>query len=212
MTDWQRLEQVIKWAGKNTNSFAKELGLNRTENLYQIKKGNNRISKSLASKIVSIFPSINKTWLIFGEGNMLITDSDILASNTKLFGVPYYEGDNYEILSTAAKELAEPVYTISVPIAGECDLALRLNSSALEPSVVLGSIALLKKIEVEDIMYGYKYLLLINGECALRIVKRDETEPNVSFILKSINPDANIRINRSEVSAVFLVKSVITLY
>ncbi|MFI3263370.1 MAG: S24 family peptidase [Rikenellaceae bacterium] len=212
MTDWQRLEQVIKWAGKNTNSFAKELGLNRTENLYQIKKGNNKISKSLATKIVSVFPSINKSWLIFGEGNMLLSKNNIVPSNTQASGVPFFEDNNYNILSISASERPEATYSIFVPIAGECDLAIRLNSNALEPKITLGSIVLLKEINSSDIMYGYKYVILINGECILRIIKRDEDDSNDSIILQSINPDSEIRINRSDIEKLYLIKSSITLY
>lgn len=71
MTDWQRLEQVIKWTGLSTNAFATGIGLKRSENLYQIKRGNNRISKNLAELIVRKYGSVNRAWLLTGEGEML---------------------------------------------------------------------------------------------------------------------------------------------
>lgn len=51
MTSWQRLEQVVKWAGTSTNKFALGIGLKRSENLYQIKRGAFGISKELSSLI-----------------------------------------------------------------------------------------------------------------------------------------------------------------
>ncbi len=69
--DWQRLSKVIEWSGLNINAFATRLGFKRSENLYQIKKGNHGISKALAGTIVKHFPQINYTWLLTGEGEMM---------------------------------------------------------------------------------------------------------------------------------------------
>lgn len=73
MTDWQRLEQVIKWTGLSTNAFATGIGLKRSENLYQIKRGNNRISKNLAELIVRKYGSVNRAWLLTGEIYLAVT-------------------------------------------------------------------------------------------------------------------------------------------
>ena len=53
---WRRLERVIKWTGLSINSFALTIGLKRSENLYQIKKGNNGISRDLAELITAKSP------------------------------------------------------------------------------------------------------------------------------------------------------------
>jgi len=37
--DWLRLEEVINYSGMSVNAFALHIGLLRSENLYQIKKG-----------------------------------------------------------------------------------------------------------------------------------------------------------------------------
>jgi len=71
MTNWQRLEQVVKWSGMSTNKFATVIGLKRSENLYQIKRGNFGISKELARLINGYYPGISKLWLLTGEGEML---------------------------------------------------------------------------------------------------------------------------------------------
>ena len=65
---WRRLERVIKWTGLSINSFALTIGLKRSENLYQIKKGNNGISRDLAELITAKYPSVSKGWLLTGEG------------------------------------------------------------------------------------------------------------------------------------------------
>ena len=72
LTAWQRLETIIKMSGMSINAFARCIGLPRGENLYQIKKGNNRISRDLASRIVNYYPQISFSWLLTGEGAMTI--------------------------------------------------------------------------------------------------------------------------------------------
>ena len=68
--NWQRIEAVIKWANMSTNYFARHIGLARGENLYQIKRGNNGISRDVAQRIVAKFPQIDKLWLLTGDGQM----------------------------------------------------------------------------------------------------------------------------------------------
>ncbi|MEG2480326.1 MAG: hypothetical protein RSA50_08655, partial [Mucinivorans sp.] len=71
MTNWQRLEQVVRWSGMSTNKFAMSIGLKRSENLYQIKRGNFGISKELARLICAKYPMISRLWLLTGEGQMM---------------------------------------------------------------------------------------------------------------------------------------------
>ena len=70
---WQRIEAVIEHYGfTSVSAFARHLGLPRAENLYQIKKGNNVISRRLADTINASLPEVSKGWLLFGENNMLL--------------------------------------------------------------------------------------------------------------------------------------------
>ena len=67
----ERLDIVIRHIGLTTSRFAHELGYAHPEILYQIKRGNNRISPHLAERIVARYPEIRKCWLLCGEGPML---------------------------------------------------------------------------------------------------------------------------------------------
>lgn len=71
-TNWERIAAVVKMSEKSVNGFARHIGLARGENLYQIKRGNNGISRDLADRICLAFPSVSKLWLLTGEGQMLI--------------------------------------------------------------------------------------------------------------------------------------------
>ena len=74
MDNWQRIDSVIRWANMTINYFALYIGLPRGENLYQIKKGNNGISRNLADKIVTKFPEVSLAWLLTGEGQMFVDE------------------------------------------------------------------------------------------------------------------------------------------
>ncbi len=74
LDNWQRIEKIVDWTGLSVNGFAMRIGLKRAENLYQIKKGNNGISKDLASLIASRYPSVNRGWLLTGEGEPFLND------------------------------------------------------------------------------------------------------------------------------------------
>ena len=84
---WHRLERVIKWTGLSVNSFALNIGLKRSENLYQIKKGNNGISRDLATLITTKYPSVSKAWLLTGEGEMFVEQVAASASQLSLIHI-----------------------------------------------------------------------------------------------------------------------------
>ena len=73
---WTRLQAVIIWAGMNTRQFSMRIGLNSPENLYRIKRGQNGISRQLADRIASCYPRISRGWLLTGEGEMLLKETD----------------------------------------------------------------------------------------------------------------------------------------
>lgn len=74
-TEWQRIKAVVEMSGMSTNAFARHIGLLRGENLYQIKKGNNGISLDVAARICTLFPRIDKLWLLTGDGQMIKDDA-----------------------------------------------------------------------------------------------------------------------------------------
>ena len=115
--NWQRIEKVVKWAGLSVNSFALAIGLNRAENLYQIKKGNNGISRELASMIVARYPQINKGWVLTGEGDMF-TDDTIQRTS-----IPFYDVDAESYV--VAKDKYQTKAYIALPMIEKSEFATR---------------------------------------------------------------------------------------
>ena len=73
--NWERLERVIAHTGLSANAFALSIGMQRSENIYHIKRGAFGISEELAERITSCFPEINPTWLLSGVGDRLLANT-----------------------------------------------------------------------------------------------------------------------------------------
>ena len=166
MDNWQRIDSVIRWANMTINYFALYIGLPRGENLYQIKKGNNGISRNLAYKIVTKFPEVSLAWLLTGEGQMFVDE--------KLCGVqiPFYQVD-VESHITRLDELA-PDREMVIPQLTGCDLAMLYNGKAMGCSIPSGSIVFLKKMTPEEIIPGLEYVIVCQKIITLRIVRTSE--------------------------------------
>jgi hypothetical protein len=65
------LNKILAHYKISYNKLATELGLKRTQNLYDIRDGKTGISKKLANQITKWEPEINILWLLTGEGEML---------------------------------------------------------------------------------------------------------------------------------------------
>lgn len=72
MTASEKIGELLKHLRLNAKVFAERLGYERPQVIYDILKGKTkRISSELAYKITSVFPDVNRSWLLADEGVML---------------------------------------------------------------------------------------------------------------------------------------------
>jgi len=64
------IQTLVQYKGMTYKSFAESIGA-IAQNLYDIKGGKSDISKKMADKILAVYPEINRTWLLTGEGKMI---------------------------------------------------------------------------------------------------------------------------------------------
>lgn len=76
MNDSKRLETILQCSQMNPNSFAKALGKERAQGIYDVLKGKVGISKRLAKEIVNVFPEFSETWLLTGLGDIRAGQED----------------------------------------------------------------------------------------------------------------------------------------
>lgn len=87
MTSKEIIDRILQIKGLNTKSFSEKIGLDRPQAIYDIQKGKTKnISAQIANKILSVFPDINKTWLLTGEGPETKVEMDI---NAQVANIPY---------------------------------------------------------------------------------------------------------------------------
>lgn len=202
MTDWQRLEQVIKWTGLSTNAFAAGIGLKRSENLYQIKRGNNSISKNLAELITRKYPSVNRAWLLTGEG-------DMFAENEKREGIPYYKKDVLRLVCETAGCDADDY--IRMPGFGECDFAAPVTGDAMAPEVPAGATVVLEQVDpLAPVLSGEVYVAVTSAFALLRYVKPDPEIRDALWLTAPAGAGSEpVRVLREHLIRLYLVKGIV---
>ena len=77
------INKLLNYSELNAKQFAEKIGLERPQAIYDIQKGKTKsISSSMANKILSVFPELNKSWLLSGEGNMLKNNVNVSGDNS----------------------------------------------------------------------------------------------------------------------------------
>lgn len=214
MTDWQRLEQVIKWTGLSTNAFAVGIGLKRSENLYQIKRGNNGVSKDLADMITRRYPAVNRAWLLTGDGEMFSVEAaaevpvPVVRENAE--GIPYYNTDAIRLVCETLRRHT-PEYFINVPGFGDCDFAAAVTGDAMAPEVPSGAIVALKQVDPEGpVLPGEIYLAVTPEFALLRYVKLDRKVPDGLWLAPPPgSAEESVGIRRKRLVRLYLVKGIV---
>ena len=75
MTEYQRIEKLLKHLDMSARALAFALGLKTPQIFYDIKAKKCGISKELAAKIQENFLDISAAWLLTGEGEMLKSET-----------------------------------------------------------------------------------------------------------------------------------------
>ena len=229
MTDWQRLEQVIKWTGLSTNAFATGIGLKRSENLYQIKRGNNRISKNLAELIVRKYGSVNRAWLLTGEGEMLDGATGDRSGGAGVAvampaaggaggmerGIPYYNMDALRLVSEqpggAGSSAPAPAYYLQVPGFGDCDFAAAVTGEAMAPEVPAGAVVAVKEVDpAGPVLPGEIYLAVTPEFALMRYMQLDREGGDRLWLAGPAGGTVEpVGVRRERIVRLYLVKGIL---
>lgn len=204
LDNWQRIEKIVKWSSASSvNAFARDIGLNRGENLYQIKRGNNGISRELAELITSKYPNLSKAWILTGEGEMLIQTE---LTQIKL-AIPYYNADAIGIVRSL--ETVKTSTHIFIPEFKDCDFAAVSFGDAMTPSIPNGSIVILQKTEVQYLRPGDEYLIISPSFDGIRRVRRDQDKEYLRLEPRNSADFDDIYIDPGTIESAYQVKGVI---
>ncbi|MBL1409958.1 S24 family peptidase [Sphingobacterium faecale] len=201
MSNWGRLDQVIQYLGLNVNSFSKEIGLNRAERLYQIKKGNYDISKNLAGIIVSRFPELNEAWLLTGEGTML----KVAEGSPK---IPLYSF-SLDDFNTDVSQM-QVVEELEIPILSGSDFAFVHQGDSMSPEIEHGSMVFVKQVDKDAIVFGDIYLIISEKMNIVRFI-RGLDDKSWRLVAKNATDFDDLIIDILQVKAVYKVKGVLSM-
>lgn len=85
-----RILQVLNHYDLNAKALSEKMGLDRPQAIYDILNGKTKnITEKMAVKIISAFSDISKSWLISGEGEMLVRGEEREPIKKKL--IPLYD-------------------------------------------------------------------------------------------------------------------------
>lgn len=76
LTDSERIRLIEAYSGLSTNALGKYIGMKTSQTLYDIHNGKHSISRSLARALSDKFVGLSMSWILTGEGNMLLPDSE----------------------------------------------------------------------------------------------------------------------------------------
>lgn len=196
---WERIEAVVKWTGMSVNSFAINIGLPRGENLYQIKKGNNGISKKLAHRIAERYSEINEMWLLTGDGEMFNR------ARVAIGQVPLYRVD-VERNAHRSEDLAVDEFVAFASLS-HSDFAMLYLGGAMGQMVPAGSIVFMKELEPQAIIPSEEYLVMTDTLSLLRTVRTSTDEQ--SWRLEAVDKDRydDILVPKSQIKRVWRVEA-----
>jgi len=195
---WERIIQIIRETDSgNPNRFSFLLGLKRSENLYQIKKGNHGISKILASRIVDKFPQYNIGWIVTGEGMPREIDKPPKT-------IPFYS--DYRLIFTGVSPSDELIIdTAYIP---DAEIAtFNPGGSAIDNKIPPGSYVFLK--EEGYIMYGMMYLIHTEDFTTIRIVRKIDSKYLSLESSRFNDSNDSIIINHDQISKSFRVVNIV---
>lgn len=187
---WKRLKYVITNSNeKSINEFARKIGLKRAENLYQIKRGYNQISRKLATMINEIYPQYSISWLLAGDAHR--------EGGSRLNEIPFFEYFNND------NSRPSDIFYLSPSIGCDADIATISKDNALSPYVLRGSIVLLQM--TSEVIYGDIYLIETCNYRVLRYIRKGKNDKH--YRLTTNQPDSydDMEIEISSIETLYKV-------
>ena len=200
-----RLTQYLDSKNISKSAFGRDIGVSSAY-ISSIRKS---IQPEKIKRIALKYPDLNTTWLLTGDGEMLIKPEDKIAEKS---GIPFYDINVTASIAESFNDIPEmSQYLISYPPLNDCCAAFPVYGESMEPDFLAGEVVLVKEItNVDSMLWGEPYLVITNANCDnLRTIKNVYlSEDRCKFILRATNPrfSGDTIIDRNDVLKIFLIK------
>lgn len=165
----ERTLEFIKHKGITMKAFEQKCDLS-TGYVTSMRKG---FGTQKLNNVLSAFPELSRDWLLYGEGDMLLSSSckDREVINYE-DGVPYYDEDfvlGFNELGFPASE--NPQFLVQMPKYANATLWCNATGHSMEPEINSGDVIALKLIEDSSfLLTGDLYAIVTTN--GLRTIKR----------------------------------------
>ena len=210
----QRLLRYLKTKRISQSEFTRNLGVSSTD-IGAMRKG---VPAERLKKITELYPDLNRDWLLYGEGEMLLDGSHDAESSlpseyeTLLLPVEAFAG-GLQMWSRGVKE--SDCRKIVSPISG-ADFAIPIKGDSMEPKFHDGSTLLIKRINDKAfIPWGHTMVLDTENGVLVKNVYPDDRKdsPEECVIVKSINPAyPPFRIPTSSIYGLYKVMGAVEVF
>lgn len=199
----------------NANQLAKQLDMPRTQSLYDILDNKISISRKMADRIKEVYGEVNVSWLLTGEGEMLLnrnTKDKELNKKATTDLIPLYDvrasaGNGFSNLSENVLD-----YIKSEQLKG-CTAAIMTHGDSMDNVIKDKDIIGLKPIEnLNNVEFGSIYVILTKApdyELFVKYVRRHTDNKNY-FLLRSENKNYDdMDLEKNNIETIWKQKGII---
>lgn len=200
------INKILDYTQLNPKSFSERIGLDRPQAIYDIQNGKTKaISPRMADKITSVFPEIDRVWLLTGEGEMLKGAVEVPAPSHRIRywvdvdatagGVTLFD----DMVSSQYIDLAIPEFR-------DCTDAVNLYGDSMLPLYKSGQIIILKEWKESFIDYGNVYLVVTRkGNRMVKYLRKGSDAEHVLCVSENKEFDS-FEILMDDILCLYLVK------
>lgn len=199
----ERLAVVLRHSQETSlHSLARALRLRRSENLYQIKRGNNNISVPLARRITEVYPQFNVGWLITGMGEPFCEPSSLTVSPS-VKKLPLHTV--LDLLPDGTLRETERILTFPSDFCPSAELVTVCHDDAIEPRAMPGDYLFLAPSTVETVVFGRLYLIVTASARLCRMIRKGENEGRLRLV--SLKPERydDIVLSKERIRALYRI-------
>ncbi len=205
----ERIEQILYHYALNPRELAMELGYERPQIFYDICSGKTqKISKTLAQRLMANFSELNPEWVRRGEGPMLEPDED---DDRPTHTIRYYP----EVDATAGdvqflENPDEHFVPINIPFLSDCQYAINVHGSSMYPSIKDGDVVLLAEWNERFIDWGKPYLIVTrSGYRCIKYLLPSRREGCVTCRSEDRDNNPDFDIETEDIVRIYAVKGLI---
>ena len=200
--------------------FAKEIGIDPS-NVSKYLSERLPVSESLLNRIVVSF-NVSKSWLRDGIGlpydkaehALQVTEAERILSYGINNGIPVYDIDVAAGCTELARAFTEEnvIGRLNFPHLNPEWVVVRAKGDSMVPKIINGGyVAFLPINDVENILWGQIYVVILENRRVVKYVRRHEFDAN-KVVLRSANPEYDdMDVNRCDIIGMYLVERIINI-